>query len=94
MGDVVDLRTVDERAAIVRSFLAAKHEEMRPQLQASGKVVRLDSVRKAVEWGEDWMAYADSIETALRISEAQRKASEMLLQLAETEILRLRGLIE
>lgn len=58
-----------------------------------GKVVRLDTFKQVLRHADVWEAHAHRIEALLLLATAQRDASDLLLRLAEDEILRLRGLI-
>ena len=58
-----------------------------------GEVVKLVTFRDALSYGDRWQGIANRLEVALMLAEAQRDASKLLLDIAEDEILRLRGLL-
>jgi hypothetical protein len=59
-------------------------------------VVPLRSIHSregALRYGDEWQRHAKRLEALLVLVEAQRDASEMLLEIAEAELARLRGLL-
>ena len=59
-----------------------------------GEVIRIESVRTALRYGDDWQRHAQRLEALLFLVTQQRDASDLLLGIAEDEILRLRGLLK
>lgn len=80
MGEVVKLDTPEKRATAVRAHLAKTEQ-----------TVKIVTVQDALKWGAGWQAYAERLETLLAISEIHKRSSELLLEFAEDELLRLRG---
>ena len=83
MGNVIKLESAEARAAAVRLYLAKSEPPL-----------RIETVREALSYGDQWRAYAYRMEALLALVTAQRDASETLLRIAYEEIERLRGLIE
>ncbi len=75
--------TVEERAALVRAYLA-KQEPL----------LKVTSIRDALKYGDGWQSYAMRLETMLALATAQWESSETLLRLCEEECERLRGLLD
>ncbi len=76
-------KTVEERAAIVRAYLA-KQEPL----------LKITSIRDALKYGDGWQSYALRLEPMLALANAQWESSETLLRLCEEECERLRGLLD
>ena len=88
MSNVIPIRTPEERAANVRELLA-KH---------APKPVAIGTMREAIKWGEEWMAHARRVEAQLMrlqmllaFATINLKSSDLLLEIAEAELNRLRG---
>jgi hypothetical protein len=47
----------------------------------------------ALRYGDEWQRHAKRLEALLVLVEAQRDATQLLLDVAENEVLRLRGLL-
>jgi len=56
--------------------------------------VSLDSLAVAIRHADAWQAHAQRLEITLELVTVQRDASDLLLRLAEEELIRLRGIIE
>ena len=59
----------------------------------SEEMLTIRSVGEALRYGDRWQAHAMRLEALLALATAQRDASDLLLSIAEEEILRLRGLL-
>ena len=60
----------------------------------TAQVIELRTVKTAIRYGDEWQAHAMRMEALLALVTAQRDASELLLSIAEDELLKYRGLNE
>jgi hypothetical protein len=58
------------------------------------RAISLDSLAVAIRHADAWQAHAQRLAIMLELATAQRDASDLLLRLAEEELIRLRGIIE
>ena len=71
------MQATEKRAARVYDFLARKE-----------RTLQITTVREALSYGDAWWQYANRIEALLALVTAQRDASDLLLRIAEEELLR------
>ena len=73
---------LDKRAAMVRGYLAKKDD-----------FLKISNMREALAYGDTWQAQARRMEAMLTLATAQRDAADLLLQIAEEELARMRKLL-
>ncbi len=71
--------------------VVAIRERLRDKAVRDGLLVRIETREQAVSWGQKWQQHAQSLEALLALITAQRDASDLLLEIAEAELIRLKG---
>ena len=78
---VIPIGTIEERAALVRAYLASKEPTL-----------KITNMREAMSYGDAWRREAERMEMLLMVATIQWKSSETLRAIAEEEVARLKAL--
>ena len=78
---VIPIGTIEERAALVRAYLASKEPTL-----------KITNMREAMSYGDAWRREAERMELLYIIATIHCKSSDTLLAIAEEECARLKAL--
>ena len=84
-AEIVQLRTPEERAAAIAPAARAYLATVEP-------LRSIHTLADAIRWGDEWRRHAQRLEALLLLATAQRDASDLLLDIAEDELMKLRGI--